>query len=220
MHAWVAGATGLVGQALVSQLLAHSRVGRVTALVRKSSGREHEKLHEREVNFDRLKAELLGAHSTHVFCCLGTTMAQAGSQEAFRRVDYEYPLAVAEIAAAAKAEAFLVVTAIGADPGSSTFYSRVKGELERDLAKLNLRGLRIFRPALLLGKRNERRTGEQLGIALARPLSAFMVGPLRKYRPIEAASVARAMVTVALNPPQEATTVYESDRIAEIAAKT
>jgi uncharacterized protein YbjT (DUF2867 family) len=202
---------------LVEQLLAHSQVGRVTALVRAHSGRKHEKLHERELNFDQLRGELAGVHATHVFCCLGTTMAKAGSEAAFRRVDYEYPLALAEVAAAANVEAFLVVTALGSDPASGTFYNRVKGELERDLRNSNLRALRIFRPSLLLGPRAERRPGERFGIAVARPLSPLMIGPLRKYRPIEAAQVARAMLSVALNPPSERVSVFESDEIAALA---
>lgn len=154
---------------------------------------------------------------THVFCCLGTTRAKAGSERAFRRVDYEYPLALAEIAASMNAEAFLVVSSLGADPNSKLFYSRVKGELERDLEKLSLRALRIFRPSLLLGARAERRAGERLAIALARPLSALLHGPLEKYRPIAADGVARAMLEVALNPPADRHSVYESSRIAEIA---
>lgn len=203
---------------MVDQLLSHPRAGRVTALVRRSTGRKHDRLHEREVNFDLLKAELSGAHATHIFCCLGTTMAKAGSEEAFRRVDYDYPLLLGEIAASLNAE-FLVVTAVGADANSKIFYNRVKGELERDLGSLRLPGLRIFRPSLLLGERSEQRTAERVGSAFARPLSPLFVGPLRKYRPIEAALVARAMVAVAVNPPSEPMTLYEAARMTQIASQ-
>lgn len=219
MHAWVAGATGLVGSSLVELLLANPQVGRVTTLVRQSTGRQHQKLHERVVNFDLLRAELRGAHVTHLFCALGTTLAQAGSEAAFRKVDYEYPLALAEVAAGANVEAFLVVTAIGADPNSKVFYSRVKGELERDLEQLRLNALRIFRPSLLLGKRKEHRPAEQVGGALAKPLGWLMLGPLRKYRPIQSIDVARAMLSAALNPSPEQTTAYEFDGMAQLATR-
>ncbi len=217
MEAWVAGATGLVGRLLVGELALRPEVESVTALVRRVEGRELPKLEERLVEFDRLDLELAGRNATHVFCCLGTTLAKAGSEAAFRRVDYEYPLALGRAAVAARAKKFFVVTALGADPSSRIFYNRVKGELERDLAALGLPELHVFRPSLILGERADRRVKEQITMAAAKPLGALFVGPLRRYRPIEAASVARAMVNVALTRDRsDPVSVYESDQIAEL----
>ena len=220
LEAWITGATGLVGRALVSELCRRSTSGNVTALVRRVEGRKEPRFEERVVAFDRLELELTGFSATHAFCCLGTTMAKAGSEEAFRRVDYDYPLAFGRAACAAGVRKFLVVTAIGADPKSSIFYNRVKGEVERALADLGLPELHVFRPSLLLGERNERRPAERLAMALAKPAGALLLGRLAKYRPIDATRVARAMVNVALDErPAEAVTIYEFDRIAELAAK-
>jgi uncharacterized protein YbjT (DUF2867 family) len=218
VKAWVAGATGLVGRALVAELCERPRVERVTALVRRAEGpARHPRLEERVVAFDRLEAELAGLGATHVFCCLGTTIAKAGSEAAFRRVDYEYPLSLGRAALAGGARKFLVVTALGADAKSRIFYNRVKGEIEQALGALGLPELHIFRPSLLVGHREERRTGERLAVALTKPLGALMLGPLKKYRPIDASTVARAMANVALDEHHAgAVSVYASDRILEL----
>jgi uncharacterized protein YbjT (DUF2867 family) len=214
MEAWVAGATGLVGRLLVGELCAHPEVESVTALVRRAEGRGLPKLEERVVAFERLDLELAGRRATHVFCCLGTTMAKAGSEAVFRQVDYEYPLALGRAAVLAGAKKFLVVTALGADPSSRIFYNRVKGEVERDLAALGLPELHVFRPSLILGDRAERRVAERLAMGVAKPLGSLLFGGLRRYRPIEAADIARAMVNVALaRDRRDALSVYESDRI-------
>jgi len=111
-----------------------------------------------------------------------------------------------------------VVTAVGADAASSVFYNRVKGEVERDLGALGLPELHLFRPSLLLGERAERRAGEAVAMALFKPLGALMVGRLARYRAIDGADVARAMLNVALDTgPHGATTVHESETIPRLA---
>ena len=216
---WIAGATGLVGRALLERLLERPDVRHVTAIGRRPTGRTHPKLLDLVVDFGSLEAELAGRSATHVFCCLGTTIAAAGSQEAFRRVDHDYPLALGRAARKAGTRKFLVVTAMGANPRSRVFYNRVKGDLEQDLRALALPELAVFRPSLLLGERTERRRGERLAMALAGPMKALFWGPLRKYRPIAASDVAGAMLKVALEQPvaPAAVTVYESDLIAATA---
>jgi uncharacterized protein YbjT (DUF2867 family) len=136
-------------------------------------------------------------HVDDAFCCIGTTIKKAGSQDAFRRVDYDYVLAFARAAQRAGARQFLLVTALGADPASRIFYSRVKGEIEQAVRQLPFQGIQIFRPSFLMGKRAEARLAERLGIPVARALAPLLVGPLRRYRPIHAADVARAMVQIA-----------------------
>ncbi|HEX6274696.1 MAG TPA: NAD(P)H-binding protein [Polyangiaceae bacterium] len=219
IEAWVAGATGLVGRALVGELARRLPLGNVTTLVRRPEERKEPGVEERVVVFDRLELELAGRTATHVFCCLGTTMARAGSREAFRRVDYDYPLALGRAARAAGAKKFLVVTALGADVKSPIFYNRVKGEIEQALGELGFPELHVFRPSLLLGERNDRRPGERLAMALAKPVGALLFGPLAKYRAIDADAVARAMVRVAFDThPAPGITIYESDRIASLAS--
>lgn len=129
-----------------------------------------------------------------VYCALGTTIRKAGSQEAFRKVDYEYILALARWAKARGADDFRLVSSVGAEPTASNFYLRVKGETERDLATVGFRSLQIFRPGVLLGERQESRPGESLGKALSLALRPLLIGPLAKYRATKAADVARAMV--------------------------
>jgi uncharacterized protein YbjT (DUF2867 family) len=150
-----------------------------------------------------------------VFCCLGTTIKKAGSQAAFRKVDFTYAYEAAQLAVQQGAEHFLLVSSLGADANSSVFYSRVKGELEIAIAALPFAAVSIFQPSLLLGERAEFRFGERLAEPLAKVLSVFLLGPLRKYRAIEAHTVAAAMIHVAKSPGK-GVTIYESDRIQEI----
>jgi uncharacterized protein YbjT (DUF2867 family) len=218
MKAWVVGATGLVGRALVDALLAEPRCEKVTALVRRPVERTHPKLESLEVDFEKLESALRGRSATHAFCCLGTTIKQAGTQAAFRRVDHDYPIAFGRAAVAGGAKKLLVVTALGADAQSSIFYNRVKGEVEAELSKLGARELHLFRPSLLLGERADRRPLEAMGMALAKPLGALLVGPLARYRAVEGAEVARAMVSIEFDEtPRAAVTIHESDTLAGIA---
>jgi uncharacterized protein YbjT (DUF2867 family) len=211
--ALVLGATGLIGGHLVRLLAAQPEYGRVVALVRRPTGLRHPKLAERIVDYERL-AEARDAFAVDdLFCCLGTTIKKAGSQDAFRRVDYDYPMAAARLAKEAGVKRFLLVSSMGADPRATVFYSRVKGELERDLAALGLPALLIFRPSLLLGERQEVRVGESIAAALMRALDPFLkVGPLARVRAIEGRTVARAMVRAALQGPA-GVQVYLNDAI-------
>jgi len=212
-HAVVAGATGLVGHALVRRLLDEPAYGTVTLLVRRSAEIEHPKLRERKVDFDALEQAGIEFGGADVFCALGTTIKKAGSQEAFRRVDYAYPLSLARSAKSQGARQLLIVTSLGANSSSRAFYTRVKGELEEALRALGLPALHLFRPSLLLGERAEFRLGERLMSAALEPLSPlFSIGSLRKYRPVRAESVARAMVRAALRD-ESGVRVHENDSI-------
>jgi uncharacterized protein YbjT (DUF2867 family) len=195
----VAGATGLIGRELVGRLLREPCYRRIAALARSPLPIADERLDVIEAAFDRLpqvlrKVECADAH-IDVFCCLGTTIGAAGTRPAFRRVDHDYVLALGRWALAAGAHRMVVVSALGADPGSRVFYSRVKGETERDLAALGLRSLVMMRPSLLAGERVEFRLGERLALFVTRPLRKLV--PAR-VRPVAAADVAQAMVDAAL----------------------
>ena len=142
------------------------------------------------IDYDRLDPPPPWADAGQVFCALGTTMRQAGSAEAFRRVDLEYPAALARAALARGARHFLLVTAIGAAPDSRFFYNRVKGEVEATITALGFRSVTIARPSLLLGPRKQPRLAEQLGKFFG------LLAPSR-WRPVRAAQVARALIEAA-----------------------
>ncbi|MGH7754502.1 MAG: oxidoreductase [Gemmatimonadales bacterium] len=215
-EAVAAGATGLVGGHLVELLLADPAYSRVTTLVRKPAPASHPKLSQRVVDFDRLAATPDFPAAQDVFCCLGTTIKKAGSQDAFYRVDFTYVLELARTASRHGARQFLLVTALGADPKSRIFYNRVKGETEQAVNQVPFDAIQVFRPSLLLGERAERRAGERAATLLSRVLGFALVGPLRPYRPIAARDVARAMVRVA-KEARAGRHLYPSDRIQALA---
>ncbi len=195
MRVLVAGATGLVGSACVRQLTASPRVARVVALVRRPwpETPEHPKLSVVQVDLAAPDAGEDTWTVDAVICALGTTMKQAGSQEAFRRVDHEYPLSVARTARARGVRHFLLVTAIGADPSSRIFYNRVKGEAERDIRALRFDAFTIARPSMLLGERRERRPIEEIS-------SWFTWLAPPRWKPVHAEQVAAALVARAVTP--------------------
>jgi uncharacterized protein YbjT (DUF2867 family) len=213
--ALLVGATGLVGGNCMERLLANESYEKVKILLRKPYSFDHPKLEHHVVDFSRLDQHAQIINADDVFCCLGTTIKVAGSQEAFRRVDFTYPVQVGAIAAKNGAHQFLIVTALGADAHSKIFYNRVKGEVEEALSKVPFEGLHIFRPSLLLGDRKEYRLAEKIGSAAMRTISIIMAGPLKKYRPIEARVVASAMVATATSD-RTGINIYESDQIQAI----
>jgi len=188
----VAGATGLVGRAILQGLLADPGVSEAHALARRALPFEHPKLTVHVVDFKRLPA--LPA-AGELYLALGTTIRQAGSQAGFRAVDYDANLAVAQAAARSGVGQAGLVSALGADPRSRVFYSRVKGELEQELAGMPFAGLVIARPSLLVGSREDlgqpNRRGEELGFAIA-GLFGFLIPA--NYKPIPATDVAGALL--------------------------
>lgn len=189
----IAGATGLVGNEILKGLLSDGTVAAVRILARRAPAIQHPKLTAQIVDFAALPNL---PPADEVYLALGTTIKVAGSQAAFRLVDYNANLAVAKAALAAGARRAGVVSAMGADAHSKAFYGRVKGELENALAQMAFEGLVIARPSLLVGNREvvgqPNRRGEELGLALGNALG-FLI-PVN-YKPIEAASVARALLS-------------------------
>ena len=212
--ALIAGANGLVGSHLLQILLAAPEYDKVCILVRKPLGIAHAKLTEAVINFDEMEQYKDLFKVNDVFCCLGTTIKKAGSQQAFKRVDVEYPLDMAVLAKEMKADRFLIVSSMGANPTSKIFYSRMKGLLEQTLRLSGLQSLFIFRPSLLLGNRKEHRTGEKAASIIMKGLGFLFVGKLRKYKAIPAKTVASAMYKAA-QEMAEGVHVYPSDEIAD-----
>lgn len=188
----VAGGSGLVGREILRGLLDDASVASVHSLGRRSPQTTHPKLTPHLVDFAHLQAL---PRADECYIALGTTIKVAGSQEAFRAVDFDAVVNVAKAAQAAGAAKLGVVSAMGADARSSIFYSRVKGEMEEALARLEFDTLVIARPSMLAGDRASLgqpvRGGEELALKVSR-----WIGPLipANYRPIPAVRVARALL--------------------------
>ena len=210
------GGSGLIGGHCLDLLLADQAYSRVVILVRKPLSRAHPKLQQSVADFDHLDRVAALLRVNDVFCCLGTTIKKAGSQEAFRQVDFEYPVALAKLAAQNGAAQFLLVTALGANPRSSIFYNRVKGEVEAAIQSLPFRAIHIFRPSLLVGRRAEIRLGEKIGEKVMQWFSFLFIAAWRKYRPIPARAVAVAMVNRA-KEDRTGVHIHESDTMQESA---
>jgi uncharacterized protein YbjT (DUF2867 family) len=206
--AWIAGASGLVGGFALDGLIADPAYERVVSFGRRPSGRTSDKLVEKTVDFAAFDAGDAPAPDVAV-CSLGTTIKKAGSKEAFRAVDHDAVLAFAKAAKAAGADTFVIVTAHGADAGSTIFYNRVKGEIEAALEGLGFTSLAIARPSLLLGDRAENRPGEKIAAAAARLLEPLIAGV--RIRPIEGEVVARAVLAMAKNPEPGVRVVHSGD---------
>ncbi|MDU0370498.1 NAD-dependent epimerase/dehydratase family protein [Hymenobacter endophyticus] len=216
--ALIAGASGLVGSHLLSLLLASERYERVIAVGRRPLPVVHPKLEQRLLDFDNLEQHRLQLIADDVFCCLGTTMRQAGSREAFYQVDYLYVVKLAALTAANFAAQLLLVSAMGADARSRIYYNRVKGEMEEAVSQAPFRAIHIFRPSLLLGSRAQPRLGERLGAVVLRVLNPVLRGPLQKYRAVRADTVARAMLRAA-EAESSGTRVHLSDTVTKEGAR-
>lgn len=207
----IAGATGLVGRHALRLALADPRVARVVAPTRRPLA-PHPKLLNPIEDFAHLPPLAPWWKVDGVVCALGTTMAKAGSQSAFEAVDYEMPLAVARLALRQGAQAFALNSALGADPGSRVFYSRVKGELEQSLRHMKnpaYPSLTFVRPGLIGGERAERRRAESLSILAVRLLAPVLP---RRWRLVPAERIAHHLVEAAL-AATPGVTVLESEQL-------
>lgn len=214
--ALIAGGSGLVGGFLLRQLLDRPEYDRVIALGRRPLGLSHPKLAQVKADFAALDKVTADLRCEDAFCCLGTTIRQAGSQDAFRAVDHGAVLAFAWTARRNGAGRFFVVSSLGANAKSRVFYNRVKGETEEALEVLDFKTLGIFRPSLLLGPRTETRRGERIGAALMWLAEPLLLGRLRQYRAIEAEVVARAMVRCSFERDGRGVLIFPSNEIQDL----
>jgi uncharacterized protein YbjT (DUF2867 family) len=214
--ALIAGATGLVGRHCLDAALATPQYRRVTTITRRPLARSDPRLDVLIIPFDRL-AEIGPVNATDAFCALGTTIATAGSREAFAEVDLQHVAAFARFAREGGVRRFVLVSSVGARSDASNFYLRVKGQAERAVTAIGFDQLDILRPGLLLGARSESRPGEALAQQLMPAIAVALVGPLRKYRPIPASTVGAAMIGTAL-AEHAGVRVLEYDLIRSMAA--
>jgi uncharacterized protein YbjT (DUF2867 family) len=212
----ITGASGVVGTRALHHLLARTEVERVVALGRRALPVHHQKLVSKVVHLQQrtaISAEIPDGTTTAV-CCLGTTMRKAGSKAAFRAVDRDAVVAFGEAALERGARRFLLVSAIGANARSSNFYQRTKGGTEEALARLGFPQLTILRPSLIddEGQRREHRPAERFALPLARIVFS-MLGRERRYAPIAADVIARALVRLAFDDAPERVRIVESERL-------
>jgi uncharacterized protein YbjT (DUF2867 family) len=213
MTVCVVGASGLVGREAVAQLCADAKVQAVHLMLRQAGdfGRSS-KLTQHVIDFEQV-AQADWPACDALICCLGTTIKKAGSQQAFRQVDFDFVVQSAQRARQAGASQLMVMSAMGANAGSAVFYNRVKGDMEAAVAKLGFPSLLIVRPSFLAGERIERRFGERLALSVLRFGNPLLP---KKYRSVPASAVARAMVS-SLHQPLAGVQAWESDKLQQFA---
>jgi uncharacterized protein YbjT (DUF2867 family) len=215
--ALIAGASGLTGGHLLRELLDSEEYDRVISVGRRELPLSNAKLQQVVADFtalEKVSESMKGA--SDAFCCLGTTMRQAGSKEAFRAVDQGAVMAFAWAAQRAGVRRFFPVSSVVANPASRSFYLRVKGETEQALQVLRFATLAIFRPGPIKGQRLDRRLGEDLAHAALWLLEPLMFGRFKRYRPIEAATIARAMLRCSYGTGARGLLIFESDEIEDL----
>ena len=215
-NALIIGATGLVGENALKTLLQSNIYKEVIALVRTPLEYQHKKLKEIIINFDHLDEYQSLFAVDDIYCCLGTTIKKAKTQENMKKIDVDYPVKCATLGKKMGAKQFIVISAIGANSNSAIFYSRIKGMLEENLAALSFDALLILQPSLLLGERDEFRFGEKISSIIFPLLHPLLVGPLKKYKGIHAEKVAAAMYKIA-QMNKKGVLIIPSDKIAELA---
>lgn len=206
----VIGATGLVGSEVTRQLLEHPEYGKVVVLVRRTTGIPHPKLEEHIVDFDKPEEWKDLVKGDVLFSAMGTTLNKAGSKAAQYRIDYTYQYHVAAAAAANGVPCYVLISSAGASENSLIFYSKMKGELDRDIKKLPFSSIRILKPGILAGNRTESRPMEALSIQMMSLLGKIPF--LSKYKPYPASTVAKAMIAAEAKE-EKGIFVYELSQI-------
>ncbi len=215
----VIGASGLVGSNLVLDLLRDSSVSKVKIFVRRPYSIEDEKLEVNIVDFDTPESFRDVLVGDVLFSCMGTTRKTAGSKQEQFKVDYTYQYNVAQMARENKVPVYVLVSSTSASPKSHFFYSRIKGELEEAIRKLNFQRTVFIRPSVLMGPRPENRFGEKLSAKVINGLSALIPG-LRKYKGILGSDVAKAMLNIYKSETHSPVEVYELDELFPFAKST
>jgi uncharacterized protein YbjT (DUF2867 family) len=213
----IIGSTGLIGKSLIELLLQSNEFSEVIALVRKPTNDKNKKVKFIETDFKDLSPIEQYLNGDVLFICIGSTMAKAGSKEAFLKIDYNIPVDVAHIANKKGVKSCIVVSSLGADAESANFYLQTKGKMEQAIEKIGFNNTVFMRPSLLFGAREEFRFGELIGKFFMKILGPLFLGPFKKYRGINAKTVALAMFNASLNN-NSGVKKYESNEI-EILAK-
>ena len=210
------GASGLVGNHLLNQLISNNNYSKIKLFVRSSIEISDPKIEIIQTDFNNLENHKEDIKGDDCFFCIGTTKKNSPDKNEYKRVELEVPKQIAQIAKSNSVNSFVFISSGYADPKSSGDYLRFKGEVEEELKRLNFSKLGIMRPSFLLGDRKEKRIGEKIGIFVFKLLSPLFLGPLKKMKPIHSATVAKAMITITQNKVSK--TIFESDEIADLSS--
>ena len=208
------GASGLVGNHLLNQLISNNNYSNIKLFVRSSIDISDSKIEIIQTDFNNLENHKEDIIGDDCFFCIGTTKKNSPDKNEYRRIELEVPKQIAQIAKSNSVNSFVFVSSGYADPKSSGDYLKFKGEVEEELKRLNFPKLGIMRPSFLLGDRKEKRIGEKIGIFVFKLLSPLFLGPLKKMKPIHSATVAKAMIAITQNDSSQ--TIFESNEISEI----
>ncbi len=214
----LAGGSGAVGSRLLQKLIAHNEVGEIHLLNRRPQEIVHPKVIQHHIEFDHMDALDLELNFDQAYCCLGTTIKQAGSKGAFEKIDLHYVQCFALMAKRHQCTNFAAISSIGAKTKTNNFYLHTKGRMEETLTSMGWKSLWIFRPSLLVGHREEFRLAEHFGGFLIKLISPFMLGPAKKYRPIHMDTVANTMANI-MSAQSNGVNVVESGEIALLSTK-
>jgi uncharacterized protein YbjT (DUF2867 family) len=211
----LAGASGLIGSALLDILLKNAEYDEVIIFVRKELNIDNKKLVQVKTDFHNLNqySVLINGHA--IFCCLGSTRKKTPDLKEYRKIDHDYPLQLAQIGFINGIKQFHLVSALGANASSSNFYIKMKGETEADIKNLCLPALHIYQPSLLIGKRQEMRFSERFFTIIMRVIDPLLLGGLKKYKSIPAKTVAMAMFKQSLIN-EEGIFIHPSDKIKQL----
>ena len=208
------GASGLVGSHVLSQLISNNNYSKIKLFVRSSIDISDPKIEIIQTDFYNLENHREDIKGDDCFFCIGTTKQNSPDKNEYRRVELDVPKEIAQIAKSNSVNSFVFVSSGYADPKSSGYYLKFKGEVEEELKRLNFPKLGIMRPSFLLGDRKEKRVGEKIGIFVFKLLSPLFLGPLKKMKPIHSAIVAKGMIAIIQNDSSQ--TIFESNEISEI----
>jgi uncharacterized protein YbjT (DUF2867 family) len=212
----IVGASGLIGTELLDILLQSTEYQEVLILIRKEMPINHSKLVQLVINFDELDKWTNAINGHAIFSCLGTTNAQTPDKQQYRKIDHDYPVKLAQIALKNGIKQFHLISAIGANIKASGFYLRLKGQTEHDVEQVGIKTLHIYQPSLLTGRTQKTRAMEQVFSLLMKAINPLLIGGLKKYRSIPAATVARAMYNQSLKN-DVGVYIHTTDKIKQLA---
>jgi uncharacterized protein YbjT (DUF2867 family) len=210
------GASGLIGNHLLSNLISSDDISEITLLVRNKMGISNPKVVELVINFDEINQYSSKITGDIIFCCIGTTKSKTPDANNYRKIDLEYPLNLAKIGAENGVSQFHIISSLGASSESKNAYLKLKGELEKELKKLNIKSLHIYQPSFLEGKRKENRPLEKIMLPIMKLINPILLGPFENYRSIQASDVAKAMINQSKKELKGVFT-YPSKQIKELA---
>ena len=208
------GASGLVGNHLLNQLIKDTNYSKIKLFVRSVTEIIDPKVEIIKTDFNNLQNHKEDVKGDDCFFCIGTTKQNSSDKDEYRRVELDIPKEIAKITKLNLVNSFIFVSAIYANPNSSGDYVRFKGLVEEELKRLNFPKLALMRPSFLMGDRKEKRVGEKIGIFVFKLLSPLLLGPIKKMRPIHSETVAKAMIKAANENLEK--NIFESNEIAEL----